>query len=162
MPTISIDDYLSNLKALFQETFKGTGGESSQYIDGKGHGSLLETLDHTDSRLASMPLKTGGATIAAHTEHLRYYIRTLQRLVADEKGVQPDWPGSWQTRAVTPGEWEVLKAAVRTEVAALIGDIDRIDTWDDDRIGGTLSILAHSAYHLGAIRLLSVTLEHLS
>lgn len=159
MPTISIDDYLSNLRDLLRETFEGTGGEASHYIDGKGHGSLLETLDRTDSRLASMPLRAGGATIAAHTEHLRYYVRILRRLMADEKGVQPDWPGSWQTRAVTPDEWEVLKAAVRTEVAALLENVDRIDTWDDDRVGGTLSILAHSAYHLGAIRLLSVTLD---
>ena len=159
MPTISIDDFLSNVKALFQETFEGTEGEASQYIDGKGHGSLLETLDRTDSGLASRSLKAGGATIAAHTEHLRYYVQTLRRFMADEHGVQPDWPGSWQTRAVTPGEWEVLKAAVRAEVAALLGDLGRIDTWDDERIGGTLSILAHSAYHLGAIRLLSVTLS---
>lgn len=159
MPTISIDDYLSNLKALFQETFEGTGGEGSHYIDGKGHGSLLETLDRTNSQLAFMPLRAGGATIAAHAEHLRYYIQTLQRLMADEHGVQPDWPGSWQTRSVTPDEWEVLKAAVRTEVAALLDNIDRMDTWDDERIGGTLSILVHSAYHLGTIRLLSVTLH---
>lgn len=159
MPTISIDDYLSNLRDLLRETFEGTGGEASHYIDGKGHGSLLETLKRTDSGLASKPLKSGGATIAAHTEHLRYYMQTLQRFMADESDVRPDWPGSWQTRTVTSTEWEVLKASVRDEVTALLGNIDQVETWDDERIGGVLSILAHSAYHLGAIRLLAVTLD---
>ena len=159
MATISIDDYLSNLRDLLRETFGGTGGEASHYIDGKGHGSLLETLKRIDSVLASKPLKPGGATIAAHTEHLRYYMQTLQRFMADEPGVHPDWPGSWKTRIVTSAEWEVLKTLVRKEVAALLNNVDQVDTWDDERIGGALSILAHSAYHLGAIRLLAVTLD---
>jgi len=34
-----------------------------------------------------------------------------------------------------------------------------IQTWDDEMIGGGLSMLAHTAYHLGAIRQLGKVLE---
>ncbi|MFC4637685.1 DinB family protein [Deinococcus hohokamensis] len=159
MPTVSTPDYLSNLTDLLRETFEGTGGQGSHYIDGKGHGSLFETLDRLDPKLASMPLKPGGATIASHVEHTRYYIQILRRFIAEEEDGRPDWPGNWQTRTVTPEEWDGLKQAIRDEYAGAMTHLDQIEVWDDEPIGGFLSILAHSAYHLGAIRLLAVTLS---
>ena len=159
MTSISTSDYLTNLTDLFRETFEGTGGQSSHYIDGKGHGSFFETLDRIDHGHASTPLSPGGATIAAHTEHARSYIQILRRLVANEDNVQADWPASWRTRTVTAEEWDVLKQAIRDEYAAATAHISRTEVWDDEPISGFLSILAHSAYHLGAIRLLAVTLQ---
>lgn len=159
MPTVSTPDYLNNLTDLLRETFEGTGGQGSHYIDGKGHGSVFETLDRLDHDLASTPLIPGGATIAAHTEHTRYYVQTLRRFIAQEEGVQPDWPGSWQTRSVTAEQWDRLRQALRDEYAAAMTHLSDIEVWDDDPIGGFLSILAHSAYHLGAVRLLATTLH---
>ncbi|ACO47954.1 DinB family protein [Deinococcus deserti] len=160
MPTVDAPDYLSNLTDLLRETFEGTGGQGSHYIDGRGHGSVFETLDDLDHELASTPLKPDGATIAAHTEHIRYYIHILRRFIAQEEDVRPDWPGSWETRTVTPEEWSDLKRAIRDEYAAAMTHLHQIEVWDDEPIGGFLSILTHSAYHLGAIRLLAVTLRH--
>ena len=94
MPTIHAPDYLSNLTDLLRETFEGTNGAGSHYIDGTGHGSFLETLATVDHDVASTPLSIGGATIAAHTEHARYYLRTLRRFIDMEQDVRPDWPGS--------------------------------------------------------------------
>ncbi len=159
MTTVNAHDYLSNLTDLLRETFEGTGGGSSHFIDGKGHGSVLETLDRVDHDLASTPLKPGAATIAAHAEHTRYYMQTLRRFIAGEDHVQTDWPGSWRQRSVTVEEWAALKGALRDEYVATLAHLNRIDAWDDEPIGGFLSILAHSAYHLGAIRLLAVTLQ---
>lgn len=159
MPTVSAPDYLSNLTDLLRETFEGTGGQGSHYIDGTGQGSVFETLAGLDHDLASTPLKPGGTTIAAHTEHTRYYIQILRRFIAQEEGVRPDWLGSWETRTVTAEEWDSLKRALRDEYAAALTHVNQIELWDDEPIGGFLSILAHSAYHLGAIRLLAVTLS---
>ncbi|MFC4454791.1 DinB family protein [Deinococcus sonorensis] len=159
MPTVHAPDFLNNLMDLLRETFEGTGGQGSHYIDGRGHGSVFETLEGLDHALASTPLSPGGATIAAHTEHTRYYIQILRRFIAQEEDVRPDWPGSWQTRTVTAEEWSNLQRAIRDEYAAAMAHLSRIEVWDDEPIGGFLSILAHSAYHLGAIRLLAVTLR---
>ncbi len=159
MPTVSTPDYLSNLMDLLRETFEGTGGQGSHYIDGTGHGSVFETLDRLDHTLASTPLKPGGATLAAHTEHTRYYIHILRRFIAEEQEVRPDWPSSWQTQTVTAEAWDGLRQALRDEYAAAMTQLNQIEVWDDEPIGGFLSILAHSAYHLGAIRLLAVTLQ---
>ncbi|WP_104989671.1 DinB family protein [Deinococcus sp. NW-56] len=159
MPIVNASDYLNNLTDLLRETFEGTGGQGSHYIDGKGHGSLLETLGSLDHRLASRSLTTGGVTIAAHADHTRYYMHTLRRFIRDEDDVRPDWPGSWQRRTVTADEWEHVRAAVREEYLATLRHVEEVEVWDDEPLGGFLSILAHCAYHLGAIRLLAVTLQ---
>jgi len=157
-PTLQTADLLNNLRQLFQETFLGTGGQASMYIDGKGHGSLFETLDATAASVASTALVPGGATIAAHAEHLRYYLEVIPRFMRGEHDVQADWAGSWATRAVDDKQWRNLKAALRKQYDQTLAYFDTIECWDDGPVGGSMGLLAHSAYHLGAIRLLSVTL----
>ena len=159
MLTVNALDYRSNLTDLFRETFEGSGGGGSHYIDGRSRGSFLETLSGVDHVLASTPLTSGGATIAAHTEHTRYYLRTLRRFIDLEGNVQTDWPGSWRIRDVTALEWLELKLKLEDEYRATLAHLERMTTWDDEPIGGFLSMLAHSAYHLGAVRLIAVTLR---
>lgn len=159
MPTVNSTDFVQNLTDLLRETFEGTNGGSSHYIDGRGRGSFLETLDRLSADEASTPLAEGGATIAAHVEHTRYYMSVLRRFIDAEPDVRPDWPGSWTTRTVTDDGWTRLKAALRDEYDATLAHLAGVETWDDEPIGGYLSVLAHGAYHLGAVRLLAVTLD---
>lgn len=155
-PTIT--DFSSNLLGLFRETFEGTGGQGSHYIDGRGHGSLLETLETISSEQASRPLKPSGATIAAHTAHTRYYLQTLKRFMHGEENFQMDWPGSWQPRQVERSQWENLKKSLVDEYEATMTALEAVPDWNDDAVSAALSMLAHSAYHLGAIRVFAVAL----
>jgi hypothetical protein len=153
--TVNAPDFILNFFDLFKETFEGTGGASSHFIDPKG-GSLFETLERITPELASK--KRAGSSIAAHCEHTRYYLKILPEFMRDENP-KADWPGSWQKSQVDALEWGALRTALRAEYENVTLYLQGIQTWDDEMIGGGLSMLAHSAYHLGAIRQLAKMLE---
>ena len=155
MVTVNAPDFISNFFDLFKETFEGTGGASSHFIDPKG-GSLFETLERIAPELASK--KWAGSSIAAHCEHTRYYLRILPEFMRDENP-KTDWPGSWQKSQVDALEWQALQTALRSEYESVMQFLQGVQTWDDEMIGGGLSMLAHTSYHLGAIRQLAKMLE---
>jgi hypothetical protein len=49
-------------------------------------------------------------------------------------------------------EWEELKGTVRREYGALIKTLQSLETWGEQEVGDSMAIVAHTAYHLGAIR----------
>jgi hypothetical protein len=152
---VNATDFISNFFDLFKETFEGTGGASSHFIDPKG-GSLFETLERITTELASSTRY--GSSIAAHCDHTRYYLQVLPEFMRDENP-KTDWPGSWQKSQVNALEWGALRLALRTEYENVTQFLQGVQTWDDEMIGGGLSMLAHTAYHLGAIRQLAKVLE---
>lgn len=158
MSTLKSVDFVNNLLDFFRETFEGTNGQGSHYIDGRGHGSFLETLDRVGHVEASKPLQEGGVTIAAHTAHTLYYLQTLETFMSGGE-VKTDWAASWRIRTVNEAEWTQLKSQLRKQYEDIQqlfkSDID----WNDDHISDAFSLLMHSAYHLGAVRLIAVTLN---
>ena len=63
-----------------------------------------------------------------------------------------DWLASWRPQQVGDQDWKELKGRVRREYDALIETLERLDTWSDQQVGGSMAIVVHTAYHLGAIR----------
>jgi hypothetical protein len=153
--TVNAPDFTLNFFDLFKETFEGTGGASSHFIDPKG-GALFETLERIIAEIASE--KLAGSSIAAHVAHTRYYLEILPEFMRDENP-KTDWSGSWQQSQVDALEWDALKLSLRAEYENVTQFMRGIQTWDDEMIGGGLSMLAHTSYHLGAIRQLAKILE---
>ena len=88
---------------------------------------------------------------------LRPTARTSRNVRANHNGMMGreqrlDWPSSWRPQQVGDLEWEELKGRVRREYAALIETLGTLETWSDQQAGDSLAIVAHTAYHLGAIR----------
>ena len=63
-----------------------------------------------------------------------------------------DWTSSWRLQQVGDGEWGELKARVRREYAGLIETLESLQNWREQQLGDSMAIVAHMAYHLGAIR----------
>ena len=151
MITVNAADFVSNFFDLFKETFEGTGGSSSHFIDPKG-GSLFDTLERITPELASND--ASGSSIAAHCAHTRYYLQVMPAFMRGANP-KPDWPESWQKSQVDALEWDALRLELHSEYENVTHFLQNIQTWDDEMIGGGLSMLAHTAYHLGAIRQLA-------
>ena len=136
----------SSLFALLRETFEGGG---HIYLD--PHGGLLPTIDALTAAVASHAPHPGAQTIAAHCAHVAFYVRANHDSML---GRDPhlDWPASWSPQRVDDREWNELRARVRREHQALIDTLTRLDTWSEQVIGDSMAIVAHTAYHLGAIR----------
>ena len=155
MTTIAREDFTNSLFQLLKETFEGPPPETgSAYLD-KGAG-LFVTLEQVSAEAASVSVRPGAATIAAHCEHVRFYIRALLDLMRGATG-KVDWNQSWLVHAVTPAEWGELQEQLRGAYTALTEHLQSVGTWGDEEVGDSMAILVHTAYHLGAIRQLART-----
>jgi hypothetical protein len=119
----------------------------------RGDEGLLKSLDKLTAAAASST-HAGGASIAAHTEHLRYGFSILNRWMSGE--VKPwtnaDWTAAWRKNEVTDVEWSALRSALNREAVAWIDAIRTPRDIDATELGWLIGSIAHLGYHLGAIR----------
>jgi hypothetical protein len=136
------------INSLFDETFEQVGGI---YLD-RGT-SLFETLATISAAEASTPVSNTCAPIAAQVEHTRFYLEVLQRYMRGEEVGEVEWDASWQLRAVSDDEWTDLIARLDAEYRQVRALTATYDDWlGEDQLAGALSIIVHTAYHLGEIR----------
>ncbi|WP_374686692.1 hypothetical protein [Promineifilum sp.] len=146
--TISTELFTTNLYALLTEAFESVYGI---FLD-KGT-SLFETLAGITAEEASRATSGRCATLAAQVNHVRFYLDVLEKYMLRTATERADWPSSWQVGAVTEEEWARLKWELRESYTRVRGVMEGFDSWDDDnRIGGAMAIVVHTAHHLGEIR----------
>jgi len=150
MKTINQADFTHSLFALLTETFEGKNTAfGTMYLDA-GTG-FFETLETVDAEKASRALAEGATTIAAHCEHVRFYLEFLSDYMG-EKFKMVDWKDSWKVKTVTDAEWTALRGQLQKTYQKVTDTFNEVETWNDFKISGALGILAHTAYHLSAIR----------
>ena len=147
---IPAERFKKSLLACLEETFSNVRGI---YLD-KGT-TLFETLEGVSAAEASRAISTNSATIAAQVEHLLFYLDVLNDYMETSVDKQHNWREIWDTvREVTPEQWEDIKERLRQSHAQALANINSFEKWDGKYdIVGALSILTHTAYHLGGIRL---------
>ena len=145
----TIEKVKNELLDILDETFEHHHGI---FID-KGT-SLFETLADISAVQASRPLIENGATIAAHVEHPRLYLDVLEKAMCGEEIGKINWREIWETvNEVSPAEWKRSVENLEKSYRRVFETIKNYDLWKhEDGFGSALGILAHTAYHLGAIR----------
>lgn len=143
---------VSSLLELLDELYVGPAGKYTWVIDqDPGHG-FSKSIEQIDALRASTPIVKGGSTIAAHTEHLRWSIRVALEFF-DDKMPSPDWSESWRIHEVTDQEWQKLQQDLLKSYKELRWAIQERKDWSNQQFRqGTLALLPHAAYHLGAIK----------
>ncbi len=149
MKTINQEDFTNNLLALFKETFEGSSSQVSAYLD-RGVG-VLNTIEKLSAHNASRPIEENGATIAAHTEHARFYLVALLEFM-NGRTEKVNWDESWLVKTVDETDWKLLQGNVRRDYEIVVETFQTIEDWDDEKVGDAMAIVVHTAYHLGAIR----------
>ena len=116
--------------------------------------TLYETLDSVSAEEASQAASTKSATIAAQVEHIRFYLDVLDDYMRTGVDKTNNWREIWETvHQVTPDEWEETKRRLRASHERVMATINSFEKWDGKYdIRGGLSVLVHTAYHLGGIR----------
>lgn len=135
---------------FIDETFSQVHG---MYLD-KGT-TLYETLESVTAEEASRAASSKTATIAAQVEHVRFYLDVLNEIITTGNYEKKyNWREIWETvSVVTPEQWEDLKRRLHESHERVMATIDSFENWDGPYdIGGAISIVAHTAYHLGGIR----------
>jgi len=141
-------------ETLFREIVSGSPDPSARtYILNRGDAGLLASLDRLSAAAASMT-HGGGASIAAHVDHLRYGLSLLNRWATGPPPPWPDmdWTASWRKNVVSDIEWQKLRDELRREADAWADVLRTPREVSDVEAGWIAGSVAHLAYHLGAIR----------
>jgi hypothetical protein len=145
--------FKNSLSNLLIEIFDGPPASEAYILNPKDPG-LLRQLDSIDAATASTRPMPGKTTIAAHVDHVQYGLALLNRWIAGEENpwATADWNASWQRTQVTTDQWQTLRDTLAKEVKNWQAAVAAKSDWDDTSAAGALASLAHTAYHLGAIR----------
>jgi hypothetical protein len=139
---------------LLKEAFEGPAPQGASAFLNKGTG-LFQTLDEISADAASKATRPEGSTVAAHTEHLRFYVVVHDKLMRGSTE-EIDWAQSWRIKSVEPDEWDDLRRQCCHAYSTFIEHLRAVGNWGEDEISVATSVIAHTAYHLGAIRQLIV------
>jgi hypothetical protein len=144
-------DVAETLATLFGELVDGPPGEAA-YMLNRGDVGLLRSLDKLTARDASASPR-GGASIAAHVDHVRYGLSLMNRWSAGENPFETaDWSASWRKTTVSDAEWQQLRSDLRAEARQWLHALRAPRDVELIELNGMVASVAHLAYHLGAIR----------
>jgi hypothetical protein len=141
----------SSLTRLFSELVDGPRGEA--FMLNSGDAGLLRSLDRLSAADASRAA-SGGATIAAHAQHVRYGLSLMNRWAAEGGNPFADatWEIPWTISAVNDAEWQEIRHGLGDEAHRWLSALGSPRDVSDAELTGMISSIAHLAYHLGAIR----------
>jgi len=146
--TISQRHFVESVAYLLRETFEGSPeGQPSAYLD-RGIGVSI-TLAGTSAEAASR--HHHGSTIAAHTEHAKFYLDRLCEFI-NGRTERVNWEDSWLIETVDDDEWTALRSSVRKAYENSLKCLAEDRDWSEVQVGMAMGLVAHTAYHLGAIR----------
>ena len=145
---------------LLSEIFEGPSADES-YILNPGDPGLLRQLESISASTASTLPPGGRSTIAAHTDHVHYGLSLLNRWIGGEENpwATADWNASWQRTTASEEQLRALRDNLRRDAEVWRIAVPAISRWDALTAAGTIASVAHTAYHLGAIRQILATSE---
>ena len=145
---ITAQQFTGDVAYLLRETFEGSPeGQPSAYLD-RGVGIFI-TLEKLTADAASHEFH--GTTVAAQTEHAKFYLDRMCEFI-NGRTENVNWDASWLIETVDEAEWEALRSSVRRSYEDTLRCLAAVDEWTEDRVGMAIGMVAHTAYHLGAIR----------
>jgi len=142
-----------SLALLFSELTDGPAPEAAYMLNG-GDPGLLKSLDKLSAAAASKSSASGGASIAAHVDHVCYGLDLMNRWAGGEADPWSgaDWTASWRRGTVNDQEWTALRARVRDTARQWRQALQTPREMSSVELNTVIGSVAHLAYHLGAIR----------
>lgn len=141
------------LARLFSELADGAAEAGGAFALNSGDIGLLRSLDRVSAGDASRSVD-GGATIAAHAQHLRYGLSLMNRWATHGGNPFADakWDEAWSLSGVDEREWDEIRRGLRDEAHRWLTVLASPRTLTELELCGMIASIAHLAYHLGAIR----------
>ena len=141
------------LTGLFAELVEGAPAGGDAFMLNSGDAGLLRSLDTLSAGDASQSVN-GGATIAAHAQHLRYGLSLMNRWAAEGGNPFADatWDAAWKLSAVDDAAWREIRAGLAAETRQWRKALETPRDVRGIELAGMIGSIAHLAYHLGAIR----------
>lgn len=143
----------SSLETLFAELIDGAPKGGGAFVLNSGDMGLLRSLEKLEAPDASHSVN-GGATVAGHTQHVRYGLSLLNRWAAEggDPFANAHWDTAWKTSSVSESEWNEIRTGLGDEARKWLTVLRSTRDVSAVELNGLIASIAHLAYHLGAIR----------
>ena len=147
------NDINKSLTTLFSELVNGVAPGGGAFIVNSGDAGLLQSLDKLSAADASRSLD-GGATIAAHAQHVQYGLSLMNRWATEGGNPFADakWDEAWKTGRVDEREWTKIRDGLRDETRRWLPALAAPRKVIEVELTGMIASIGHLAYHFGAIR----------
>jgi len=142
---------VSLLTRMLVEAFEGPPGPWTYFTDASPGTGLFATISRLSAIQASERGGPGQTTIAGHVQHVSASLVLSTRALSGEQTSRDRGP-SWTVTMVDDAGWADLQARLRREYKSLVVAVETHAMWDEDALGVAIGAIAHTAYHLGAIR----------
>ena len=141
------------LAHLFAELVDGVTSSRGGFMLNTGDAGMLASLDKLSADEASHSANAG-ATIAAHTQHVRYSLSLMNQWAAEGGNPFADakWDEAWTITRVDADQWGEIRNGLRAETERWLQVLKTPREVAGIEFTGLVSSIAHLAYHLGAIR----------
>ncbi|MFN2445028.1 MAG: DinB family protein [Vicinamibacterales bacterium] len=147
------------LLKLFNELVDGSAEQAAWVLNPLDPG-LMRSLETLSAAQASAVPPGGGASIAAHVDHLRYGLELLNRWSrGEEPFAEADYSASWHLITVSEAEWASRRHALAREAYAWRDALSQPRELDATELAGLVASIVHLAYHLGAMRQIDRTMR---
>jgi len=150
---MAITDVNRNLARVFAELIDGPDSRTGGFVLNTGDAGLMRSLDKLSAAEASRSVNDG-ATIAAHTQHMRFGLSLMNRWAAEggDPFADAKWDDAWKTSGVDTAAWQEIKNGLGDEAHRWTQALSSPREVTDIELSGMIGSIAHLAYHLGAIR----------
>lgn len=150
------DPWQAALGLVFDELVAGPPAEFPFVLD-PDSGGLMGRLRSLDAAAANARPAAGRRSVAEHAAHLAYSLNVFERWAGGEENpyATADWDGSWRAEVATDADWAALLDRLERTATACSAALRGPNRWDEISRAGAVGTVAHTAYHLGAIRQLA-------
>jgi len=140
------------LLAILDEAFDRPPTSWAHFTDGNGDSGYFGTLDTIDFHCARRSIY--GNSIASQTQHVLFVIRVATESISGDADAPnaEQWRQSWSIDNLDSDSWNRLREELRNGYTELRQTIRNASIDDGDTFANIIGVIAHVAYHLGAIR----------
>lgn len=139
------------LTRILREAFEGPPGPWTYFTDISTAAGVFGTIGVLSAGEASRSAGPAQTTIAGHINHLCSSLALTTRSIRGGPA-ERDRSTSWTVTTVDEAQWTDLRARLRREYGAFLVTLETYSAWDENSLGDAIGAIAHTAYHLGAIR----------
>lgn len=138
---------------LFSELVDGAPAGGEAFVLNSGDAGLLRSLEKLSAADASRAVN-GGATVAAHAQHVRYGLSLMNRWRREGGNPFADarWDAAWKISTVDDAAWLEIRSGLGAELREWRTALETPRELTGIELTGMLSSIVHLAYHFGAIR----------
>lgn len=150
--SLSGREITAQLLTLLDEAFDNTKASWTFYTESSSTAGFFGALSATSAENANRsPL---GTSLAAEIQHVIFAMKATATLIRGE-AVSADaeqWRESWQVSELDETAWREMQSSLRRTHEELREVIKRCSTANKESFAHASGIVAHVAYHLGAVK----------